>query len=145
MWWKGTSTIFQLIKKIKRWCVCVRVLSRYNCVWLFATPWTVACRFFSPWDSPGKNTGMGCCALPGKPQRWRWYLHLKWRQVLVIKSLLECVYVSVCVFKVAENHLKKDRIWAAENAKFPFCCARGFATCLISSKNRQHSICLSCL
>ena len=31
-----------------------------SCVWLFATPWTVA---HSPWDSPGKNTGVGCRAL----------------------------------------------------------------------------------
>ena len=24
------------------------------------TPWTVACRLLCPWDSPGKNTGVGC-------------------------------------------------------------------------------------
>ena len=29
---------------------------------LFATPWTVA-RLLCPWDSPGKNTGVGCHAL----------------------------------------------------------------------------------
>ena len=29
-------------------------------VWLFATPWTVACRLLSLWNSPGKNTGTGC-------------------------------------------------------------------------------------
>ena len=28
----------------------------------FATPWTVAARLLCPWDSPGKNTGVG---LPG--------------------------------------------------------------------------------
>ena len=32
---------------------CAQLLSR---VWLFVTPWTVAC----PWDFPGKNTGVGC-------------------------------------------------------------------------------------
>ena len=32
-------------------------------VWLFATPWTVARRLLCPWDSPGKNTGVGCRAL----------------------------------------------------------------------------------
>ena len=31
-----------------------------SCVWLFATPWTVAARLLCPWDSPGKNTGVGC-------------------------------------------------------------------------------------
>ena len=30
-------------------------------VWLFATPWTVATRLLCPWNSPGKNTGVGCC------------------------------------------------------------------------------------
>ena len=31
-----------------------------------ATLWTVATRFFCPWDSPGKNTGEGChCLLQG--------------------------------------------------------------------------------
>ena len=25
-----------------------------------APPWTAAARFLYPWDSPGKNTGMGC-------------------------------------------------------------------------------------
>ena len=35
----------------------VKWLSR---VWLFATPWTVACRLLCPWDSPGKNTVVGC-------------------------------------------------------------------------------------
>ena len=35
---------------------CVFVLSRVR---LFATPWTVATRLLCPWDSPGKNTGVG--------------------------------------------------------------------------------------
>ena len=37
--------------------VKVKSLSR---VGLFATPWTVAPRLLCPWDSPGKNTGVGC-------------------------------------------------------------------------------------
>ena len=32
-------------------------------VWLWATPWTVACQAPCPWDSLGKNTGVGCHAL----------------------------------------------------------------------------------
>ena len=34
-----------------------------SCVWLFATPWTVAPRLLCPWDSPGKSTGVGCHSL----------------------------------------------------------------------------------
>ena len=34
-----------------------------HCVRLFATPWIVAARLLCPWDSPGKNTGVGCHAL----------------------------------------------------------------------------------
>ena len=33
-----------------------------NCVWFFATLWTIAHQV-PPWDSPGKNTGVGCYAL----------------------------------------------------------------------------------
>ena len=38
-------------------CVCVCTLS---CIQLFGTPWTIAHRLLSPWDSPDKNTGVGC-------------------------------------------------------------------------------------
>ena len=41
----------------------VCVLSHFNHVQLFVTLWTVACQ--TPlWDSPGKNTGMGCYGPP---------------------------------------------------------------------------------
>ena len=39
---------------------CPQLLS---CVQLFVTPWTVPTRVLCPWDSPGKNTGVGCHAL----------------------------------------------------------------------------------
>ena len=39
------------------------VLSRFSCVQLGATLWTVARRLLCPWDSPGKNTRVGCHAL----------------------------------------------------------------------------------
>ena len=38
------------------------LLSHFCCVLLFATPWTVA-RQAPLWDSPGKNTGVGCYSL----------------------------------------------------------------------------------
>jgi len=37
------------------------------------TPWTVATRLLCPWDSPGKNTGVGC-HFP-TPLRWRGLLY----------------------------------------------------------------------
>ena len=32
-------------------------------VQLFSTPWTAACQAICPWNSPGKNTGVGCHSL----------------------------------------------------------------------------------
>ena len=39
------------------------VLSRFSCARLFVILWTVAARLLCRWDSPGKNTGVGCHAL----------------------------------------------------------------------------------
>ena len=39
------------------------MLSRFNCVQLFATLWTVAHQPPLSLDSPGKNTDVGCYAL----------------------------------------------------------------------------------
>ena len=48
-------------------CVCVRahacMLSPFSRVWLVATLWIITCKLLCPWDSPGKNTGIGCYAL----------------------------------------------------------------------------------
>ena len=55
----GKSLIQSKKKKKHTKCVCW-LLSR---VWLFATPWAVAPRLLCPWDSPGKNTGVGGHAL----------------------------------------------------------------------------------
>ena len=46
------------------WKLDTRTLSRCSRVRLFATPWTGAHQApLCPWDSPGKNTGVGCQAL----------------------------------------------------------------------------------
>ena len=37
-----------------------KLLSRFSHVRLCATPWTAAHQASRPWDSPGKNTGVGC-------------------------------------------------------------------------------------
>ena len=42
------------------YCTCM--LSCFSCVRLFVMLW-IACQLFGPWDSPGKNTGVGCCPL----------------------------------------------------------------------------------
>ena len=39
------------------------MFSCFSCVLLFAIHWTAAIRLLCPWDSPGKNTGVGCHAL----------------------------------------------------------------------------------
>ena len=58
--WGTWHLIFPVIYS----CVRVCMLSRFSRVWLCATLWTVACQApLCPWDSPGKNTGVGCCAL----------------------------------------------------------------------------------
>ena len=36
------------------------LLSRFSRVQLCATPWLQPTRLLCPWDSPGKNTGVGC-------------------------------------------------------------------------------------
>ena len=36
------------------------MLSHFSRVRLCATPWTAAHQAPRPWDSPGKNTGVGC-------------------------------------------------------------------------------------
>jgi len=38
-------------------CACVCMLS---CIWLFATPWIVACQALLSMEFLGKNTGVGC-------------------------------------------------------------------------------------
>ena len=41
----------------------VSVLRRFSRVWLFVTPCTVPAGLLCLWDSPGKNTGVGCHTL----------------------------------------------------------------------------------
>ena len=44
-------------------CVRVCLLGRFSHFQLCVTPWTATARLLCPWDSPGKNTGVGCRAL----------------------------------------------------------------------------------
>ena len=45
-------------------CVHVCVCCFFNYVRIFATLWTIVARVLCLWNSPGKNTGVGCYALP---------------------------------------------------------------------------------
>ena len=48
--------------EVLSWAVCEH-FSGFSHVWLFAIPWTISARLLCPWDSLGKNTGVGWCAL----------------------------------------------------------------------------------
>ena len=43
--------------------LCACMLSCFSLVRLFVTLWTLPTRLLCPWDSLGKNTGVGCHAL----------------------------------------------------------------------------------
>ena len=49
--WQGLESIESIL---------LLLLSRFSRVRLCATPWTQPTRLLRPWDSPGKNTGVGC-------------------------------------------------------------------------------------
>ena len=64
-------------------CVHVCVLNHFSSVRLFVTPWTIA-SFLWPWDSPGKNSGVGCYALlqgifPNQGLNYRLLCLLHWQ------------------------------------------------------------------
>ena len=48
------------VHKSKSRLLLLLLLSRFSCVRLSATPSTAAHQTPRPWDSPGKNTGVGC-------------------------------------------------------------------------------------
>ena len=59
------------------------VLKSLSRVLLFATPWTVVPRLLCPWDSPGKNTGVGCRSL------------LRVYSYTVVLDLMEMYFINV--------------------------------------------------
>ena len=52
---------------------CWGVAQWLSRVQLFATPWTVPARPLCPWNSPGKNTAVGCRFL--LHMCWEWYIN----------------------------------------------------------------------
>ena len=68
----------------KKWQEYMEVL--FNCVQLFATPWTV--RLLCPWGFPGKNTGVDCHSLLQGifPTQGSNLGFMHWRQILYCLS-----------------------------------------------------------
>ena len=71
-WWECKlvqplwKTVWRFLKRTKHriaMCVCCSSVQLLSCVQLFATPWTIPARVLCPWNSPGKNIGVGCCFL----------------------------------------------------------------------------------
>ena len=57
----------QVLLRLLNFSVCFSLhaclLNHFSHIWLFATPWAMQpARLLCPWDSPGKNTGVGCQA-----------------------------------------------------------------------------------
>ena len=77
-------TFYFSVPRISPFCVLACMLSGFSCVRLFETSWTVVCQ--APlWDSPGKNTRVGCHSLlqgmfpaQGSNLRLLWLLHCRW-------------------------------------------------------------------
>ena len=57
---------------IVQYCICLPKVKSLSRVWLFATPWAVACtRLLHPWDFLGKSTRVGCHSFSGESSRPR--------------------------------------------------------------------------
>ena len=80
-------------KAVKDLCVCVCVCARLVASVVSHSFWPHGLqptRLLRPWDSPGKNTGVGCCALLQgifPPHGWNTSLH--WRQILYCWAIRE--------------------------------------------------------
>ena len=57
--WRTVRRFPKRTKKRIAMCVCCSSVQLLSCVQLFATPWTIPTRILCPWNSPGKNTGVG--------------------------------------------------------------------------------------
>ena len=65
------------------------MLSCFSHVLLFATLWTVTCMFLCPWDTPGKNTRVGCHVLLQEI-----FLTQGWNPCLL--CVLHCRHILYC-------------------------------------------------
>ena len=65
-WVPVTAVIAEVTESI-----LLLLLSCFSRVWLCATPQTKSTRLLRPWDSPAKNTGVGCHLLLQRTLQWR--------------------------------------------------------------------------
>ena len=83
------------------------VLSCFSCVQLFATLW--AARLLCPRDSPGKNTGVGCCALlqgffPSQGSKPSLLHDLHWQVGSLPLAPPEKSHIASCTFNTTTNN-----------------------------------------
>ena len=122
----------------------VKLLGR---VWLFATPWTVATRLLSPWNFPGKSTGMGCHFLlqgifptqglnQGLPHCRQTHYHLshqgslsyvnvvfmKWYLMIILLFISQTKCLGYSIFSFLFSHkVMSNSLWPHElpHSRFP--------------------------
>ena len=88
--------ILRLLSVMMRVLLLVRLLlSCFSHVWLCANPETAPHQAPRPWDSPGKNTGVGCHFLlwrvlhiPLKVRQWIDYLYISRNEAFSVSSCL---------------------------------------------------------
>ena len=92
-------------KWVSHTCVCARMSSL---VWLFVTLWTIG-RLLCPWDSPGKNTGVGCMPSSRGSSRLRDWTHVSmspaWQADFLSLSHLGSPKTDLSVLFVLRNFL----------------------------------------
>ena len=103
-----TSLMAQLVKSPPAMWE-LRCISR---VWLFEMPWISACWAPLPWDSPGKNTGLGChfllqCGRPGfNPCVGK----IPWRRELAFHSSILAWRIPWTIYSPWSHRVRQD--WA---------------------------------
>ena len=69
-----------------------------------STPWTVATRLLCPWDSPGKNTGVGChLLLYDQPRQ-----HIKKQRHYFANNLVKAMVFPVVIYGCESWTIKKN-------------------------------------
>ena len=94
------------------WCVHACCFSR---LWLLETLWSINCHVLLSWDSPGKNTGVGCWALnqeifPTQESNLCLLSLLHWQADLTISTTWDAQFI--CILKViAHPHSLLNVTW----------------------------------
>ena len=109
-WKTNLSAFFSFNISMISWSRKHDVLSCFRHVQLFVPQWIIATRLLCPWDSPGKNTGVGCSVLlqglfltQGLNPHLLCLLH--WRQILYCFSSVTQSCPTLCDPK---NHSMPD-------------------------------------